>query len=103
MAHTKGTKSLTHPGDVDYSTKRGDKLFHHKKNGKKEEKEKRLPFEKVAKDMGEGGSGVGDEAEERKPTRRMLPTYKMKSLRNYRIQKGVVPRTFSGSAGAVIG
>jgi len=28
--HTKGTPSLTHPGDLDYTTKRGDKNFHRK-------------------------------------------------------------------------
>jgi len=26
--HTKGTPSLTHPRDLDYTTKRGDKVFH---------------------------------------------------------------------------
>jgi len=41
---TKGSKSVTRPGDLDYSTKRGDSMFH---RGGKDVKEKRDPFRKM--------------------------------------------------------
>jgi len=40
----KGSKSKTRPGDLDYTTKKGDKDFH---EGGKDVKKKRKPFSKV--------------------------------------------------------
>lgn len=40
---TKGSKSKTRPGDMDYTTKRGDKDFH---QGGKDVKKTRKPFQK---------------------------------------------------------
>jgi len=41
--HTKGTASLTHPGLANYTTKRGDKVFH---EGGKIVRKKRKPYSK---------------------------------------------------------
>ena len=38
---TKGSRSKSRPGDMDYTTKRGDSMFH---RGGKDEKEKRNPL-----------------------------------------------------------
>lgn len=45
---TKGAKSKTHKGDMDYTTKRGDKDFHEKGH---DVKKKRDPFKKGSEAM----------------------------------------------------
>ena len=43
----RGARSKTHPGRKDYTTKKGDKDFHHKMKGHREEKMKgRTPYHK---------------------------------------------------------
>ena len=39
--HTKGTRSVTRPGDMDYTSKRGDRVHH---IGGHDVKERRAPF-----------------------------------------------------------
>jgi|TARA_R100000084_G_C4650229_1_gene149204 hypothetical protein len=90
----KGAKSKTHKGDLDYTTKKGDKDFHRKGH---DQKESRRPFMPTNHgDMGEGGSGMGDEAEQ-KHSHRRHPMRKTKmSLLEYRQMMGLAPRTERG-------
>ena len=95
MSSKKGSKSKTRKGDLDYTTKRGDKDFHRKGH---DEKEKRRPFMPTNHgDVGEGGHGKGDEAEQKvsRPRRGVKRNNKM-SLLEYRQQMGLAPRTERG-------
>jgi hypothetical protein len=92
MSSKKGSKSKTRKGDLDYTTKRGDKDFHRKGH---DIKGKRKPFTTHG-DVGEGGAGRGDEAEQ-KQSRRTKPRRKQKmSLLEYRQRMGLAPRTLRG-------
>jgi len=51
----KGAKSITHPGDKDYTTKKGDRFFH--RGGKLVKKRGRKPFTKGAMHGGRIRSG----------------------------------------------
>lgn len=99
----KGQASRTHKGELDFTTKRGDKDFH---EGGHDQKKGRRPYTEHG-DV-HRGKGKGDEAEQRKPrSGRVHPsTHEVRKhnmgLRGFRISRGVVPRTFSGEDGAGI-
>ena len=117
---SKGDKSKTHPGDMDYTTKRGDKDFHRKGHNVKG-KDGRKPFKAPRhQDLGRG-AGKGDMAEQKKSRPRFLhhtehkpmPHHtkklgvsrslpKGRGIAGWRVRNGLAPRTFSGYDGAGI-
>ena len=107
----KGSKSKTHPGDMNFTTKRGDKDHH---IGGHDVKELKKPYQKNQARVPQRKPkrvssaslhrGRTSEAEERKPTRPQNHVEGMAMRREVMMNRkraGLIPRTFSGRDGAV--